>query len=121
MLLNRRRITIRKTCFDNNMMAAIPENIDPLFLYYTFCNIDFADFVQTTALPSLDVKELKRSMHKVPTTIFEQKMIVARLSLMDEKIAVEKQTLKKYISIKQGLMKRLLTPPEGALEYEEAQ
>ena len=52
----------------------------------------------------------------IPDNNDERKQILFRLSAIDEKISFEKQTLKKYISIKQGLMKRLLTPPEGALE-----
>ena len=37
MLLNRRRITVRDTCCDNNMMAAIPrDEIAGKFLYYIF-------------------------------------------------------------------------------------
>ena len=52
----------------------------------------------------------------IPDNNDECKQILFRLSAIDEKISFEKQTLKKYISIKQGLMKRLLTPPEGALE-----
>ena len=46
----------------------------------------------------------------------EQKNIVNKFISLDYDITTEEKLLAKYRSIKQGLMKKLLTPPEGALE-----
>lgn len=57
LLLNRRRILVRKTAIDNNMMAAIPhENIITDYLYHFMRTLDFKNYVQEGALPSVNQK-----------------------------------------------------------------
>ena len=58
LLLNRRRILTMPTCIDNNMMAAVPKSIDSAFLFYLLSDIDFADFVQSGAVPSINQAQL---------------------------------------------------------------
>jgi len=53
-----------------------------------------------------------------PSTI-EQKQISNLLICIDKKINIEQEVLSKYKQIKQGLMKRLLTPPADAEIVEE--
>jgi type I restriction enzyme S subunit len=58
LLLNRRRILTRETAIDNNMMGAIPEKIEPDFLFYVLLNIDFSNFVQSGAVPSINQAQI---------------------------------------------------------------
>ena len=66
LLLNRRRIITRPTCIDNNMMAAVPSGIQPLFLYYVLSNIDFADLVQSGAVPSINQRQISGISFDMP-------------------------------------------------------
>ncbi|MGI9275992.1 MAG: restriction endonuclease subunit S [Endozoicomonas sp.] len=52
--LNKRRILTKDTIIDNNMMGVTPHNVDPDFLYHFLLSIDFAEFVQPGALPSIN-------------------------------------------------------------------
>jgi len=84
---NRRRILTMPTIIDNNMMATIPNKdvIDPLYLYYILCNLDFNTVAVGTALPYLktgDLTKIKVSIPELP----EQKAIVHILGALDEKI-----------------------------------
>ena len=63
----------------------------------------------------MNLNKFKVALYKVPSRD-EQIKIINLLSSIDDKIALEKKILDKYRSIKLGLMKKLLTPPEGALE-----
>jgi type I restriction enzyme, S subunit len=54
LLLNRRRMLTEPTIIDNNMMAATPTTADPDFLYYFLSSVDFGNYVQTGALPSVN-------------------------------------------------------------------
>jgi len=108
LLLNRRRIITRETAIDNNMMAAIPENIDPEFLFYLLSKIDFADFVQSGAVPSVNQTQISNIEIKLPCSS-EQKQIAAILSTIDRAIAQTEAIIAKQQRIKTGLMQDLLT------------
>ena len=84
-------------------------------------NYDKDFFIESTGVPQLTAPQTAKMRIRIPFRYSEQQTIASHLFAIDEKIAIEKQTLQKYIAIKQGLMKKLLTPPEGALEYEKAQ
>ena len=108
LLLNRRRMLIRPTVVDNNMMAAIPTNIDPDFLYHFLSSIDFANFVQTGALPSINQSVLGEI--EIPDFILsEQRTIAEILSAIDQTIEKTEALIHKYQQIKAGLMHDLFT------------
>ena len=99
--------------------AQIRANISHTFLFYYMHSEAFLATVMTlctgTGYPAITPSCLSKILVILPS-INEQKEIARRLSAIDDKIALEKQVLDKYCSIKLGLMKKLLTPPEGALE-----
>ena len=110
MLLNRRRITVQDTCFDNNMMAAIPkETIDGRFIYYIFTTLDFADFSQVTALPSLNLTALKSYMICLPKIKEDQQHIAYILTSCDDVIEQTEKAIEKYKAIKAGMLQDLFT------------
>ena len=108
LLLNRRRILTRDTAIDNNMMAAIPENIEFEFLFYLLSNIDFSNFVQSGAVPSVNQTQLSSIEILLPCSN-EQEKIAEVLSTIDRAIAQTEAIIAKQQRIKTGLMQDLLT------------
>lgn len=58
LLLNRRRITAIPCCIDNNMTAFVPTagKIDTTFSFYWFSTLDFGEFTNPGAVPSLRLR-----------------------------------------------------------------
>jgi type I restriction enzyme S subunit len=108
LLLNRRRILTRDTAIDNNMMAAIPQNIEFEFLFYLLSNIDFSNFVQSGAVPSVNQSQLSSIEILLPCSK-EQEKIAEVLSTIDRAIAQTEAIIAKQQRIKTGLMQDLLT------------
>ena len=108
LLLNRRRILTRPTCIDNNLMAALPTGIDPLFLFYKLSAIDFSDFVQSGAVPSINQSQISSISFGLPEPI-EQIKIAEILSTVDRAIEQTEAIIAKQQRIKTGLMQDLLT------------
>lgn len=88
------------------------------YLYYLllFHSWKLQGYAPKTSVPIINKEDFSCFEFPVTANIEEQQIIFRKLSKIDKKITIEKQTLQKYIAIKQGLMKKLLTPPEGALE-----
>lgn len=107
--LNRRRILIRPTLIDNNMMAAIPKSsLVSSFLYHFLCTIDFGNFVQDGALPSVNQEQI--GSIKIPDiNKKEQRCIAEILDTIDEAIQRTKALISKLKAMKQGLIHDLLT------------
>lgn len=109
LLLNRRRVLMRETIIDNNMMAAIPnKSSQTSFLYQLMLMIDFAKIVQEGAVPSVNQSELARLKVKVPE-IKEQQKIATVLSAADNEITTHQNQLAALKQQKTGLMQQLLT------------
>ncbi len=89
---NRRRVLSKPTIIDNNMMAAIPDDsrIHSLFFYYLLCTIDFNEVVVGTALPYLNISDLKRINIKLPSPK-EQRAIAHILGTLDDKIELNRR------------------------------
>ena len=64
--------------------------------------------MSTTALPSLNGKEISAQKYYFPNKL-EQNLIATNLSDMDTEIAALETKLAKYRHIKQGMMQQLLT------------
>ena len=55
LLTNKRRILSKPSLFDNNIMGIKPKKeLLPLYLYYFMLTIDFAKYVQSGAVPSIN-------------------------------------------------------------------
>ena len=107
--LNRRRILIRPTLIDNNMMVAIPYGgLDSAFLYHFLCAIDFGDFVQDGALPSVNQEQIA-SIKTPNINKDEQHRIAEILDTIDEAIQKTEALISKLKAMKQGLLHDLLT------------
>jgi type I restriction enzyme S subunit len=109
LLLNRRRILIRETIIDNNMMAAIPQgNCETHFFYQLMLAIDFAKFVQDGAVPSVNQSDLAKFKISYPS-LEEQQKIATVLTSADKEIELLEQQLSDLKQEKKGLMQQLLT------------
>ncbi|TYS08915.1 hypothetical protein FYK58_20245 [Escherichia coli] len=78
------------------------------FIHYILLNLNFGDYVSTTALPSLSGAVLSKIKIVLPS-IKEQMAIASILSDMDAEIEMLEQKLAKFRDIKQGMMQQLLT------------
>lgn len=121
LLLNRRRILLRPTIIDNNMMAAVPSNAaDTEFLYQLLMAIDFARFVQEGAVPSINQGDLSSFKLSYPY-VEEQQKIAAVLSAADAEISTLEKKLACLKDEKKALMQQLLTGKRRVkVEAEEA-
>ena len=108
--LERKRLSTKECCIDNNMMAFSPnEYIDANYICFLLQTISFGELVEATALPSLGAKIVGSIILKVPKTLNEQQAIAAILSDMDKEIADLEAQRDKYCLLKSGMMQKLLT------------
>lgn len=108
LLLNKRRILMRDTAIDNNMMGAIPKsNLNYHFLYQFMLTIDFSKFVQEGALPSINQSHLSSLNVKFPE-LKEQQKIALVLNTADREIELLQKQLEAMKRQKKGLMQKLL-------------
>ena len=121
LLLNRRRILIRPTIIDNNMMAAICTKLSSAdYVYQLLLSIDFARFVQDGAVPSVNQRDLASYKVRYPE-IKEQQKIAAVLSAADAEISTLEKKLACLKDEKKALMQQLLTGKRRVkVEAEEA-
>jgi putative type I restriction modification DNA specificity domain protein len=57
-LTNKKRLTKVPICCDLNIMGAIPQDVDPMYLYYFFLLIDFAELVDGSTVPQINNKDI---------------------------------------------------------------
>ena len=103
---NRRRIIKIPTIIDNNMMSVIvsDEMVDSLFLYYLLLLVDFNRVVCGTALPYLNMGNLKKiEVHLPPLS--EQRRIAEVLGSLDDKIELNRRMSQTLEMISQAIFK----------------
>ncbi|WP_303900771.1 restriction endonuclease subunit S [Thiohalomonas denitrificans] len=109
LLLNRRRELGQDSLFDNNVVAVSAKaDVSDQWLYWQLLTVDFADFVQVGALPSINQQQLGVLPIPVPATR-EQKKIAQILDTLDTQIRQTEALIAKLERIKQGLLTDLLT------------
>ena len=100
------------------LVVAFPnECLDILFASIALSRIKFES--EATGIPQLTVPMVKKYKMAYPIKKDEQHNIYKYLNKIDLKLRKEEQYLNKYKQIKQGLMKRLLTPQVDAEIVEE--
>jgi len=118
--LERKRILSKKSCIDNNMMGFIfdSEVYDTRYVHYLFITIQLGKLVSTTALPSLNGKDISVLAYSFPNKP-EQSQIATILSDMDAEITALETKRSKVQTIKQGMMQNLLTGKIRLLDAQE--
>ncbi|OYU37583.1 MAG: restriction endonuclease [Pseudorhodobacter sp. PARRP1] len=88
---NRRRILVRPTVIDNNMMSATcAKDIDPRWFYSLLTTLDFNEISSGSALPFLTVRDLSKIPISVPP-LPEQRAIATTLGALDDKIELNRK------------------------------
>lgn len=109
LLLNRRRIVKNEICIDNNMMSLTPnQSVDLYYIYQNLMAIDFADYAQEGALPSINSSQISKIPILFPP-LLEQQAIAQVLSDMDDELETLEAELEKLYHMKRGMMQELLT------------
>ncbi len=96
---NKKRLTTRNCCVDNNVMGAIPkkDRIDSNFLFYFFLAHDLSDFANEAHLPSIRKTTVEDSEIKLPCQLPEQQRIVTILDEAFDGIATAKANAEKNL------------------------
>lgn len=109
LLSNRRRILTVPSIIDNNMMAAVPRQVvSTEWLYRWLQTIDFAEFVQVGALPSVNQGLVGGLTLALPTPC-EREYQTDVLDAYDARINTELAQLAKYKRVRLGLASDLLS------------
>ena len=108
LLTNKRRRLVVPSCFDNNVMGLVPTGCDPDYLYLLMQTVDFADHVQSGAVPSIN-GSMVGSIRVLVPTLTEQRKIAAILSSVDDAIEKTQAVIDQVQVVKRGLMQELLT------------
>ena len=108
--LERKRILGQPSCIDNNMAAFILDKsrVDVRFIHTLLLNTKLSKLVTTTALPSINGKQLGEMVLAIPP-LPEQIAIATILAEMDVELAGLEQRRDKTRAVKQGMMQELLT------------
>ncbi|WP_323148310.1 hypothetical protein [Pseudomonas oryzihabitans] len=109
LLLNRRRILSCASLIDNNMMAALPKEATSTgWIYWQLLSVDFADFAQDGALPSVNQKQLHGIL--IPSLgAANEDQAVEILDTLDTVIRETEALIDKLQAVKRGLLHDLLT------------
>ena len=108
LLTNKRRRLVVPSCFDNNVMGLVATGCDPDYLYLLMQAVDFADHMQSGALPSINGSMVGGIRVLVPT-LREQRKMAAILSSVDDAIEKTQAVVDHVQVVKRGLMQELLT------------
>ena len=120
LLTNKRRILVRDSAVDNNIMTVFPHQVDKGFLYQWFLTLDFGEYVQSGALPSVNqatVSDITIPLPPLP----EQKKIAEILSSVDKAIQSTQALIDQTQKIKKGLLQQLLTKGIGHTKFKQTE
>ena len=128
-LLDRKRLILTPSLFDNNTMAFSfsTEKIDPYFCLALFQHIKLSTLVQVGTLPSYNGTIVENVGVLVPSSIEEQQLIGSFFRRLDAQIAIQQQRLEQLKQMKSACL-RSMFPQNGGCnlplirfkEYDEA-
>lgn len=84
------------------------KSLNPKYLFYKFCFIDWLSMNEASGVPSLTAKNIEDIQITIPTEE-EQTAIANVLSSMDKEIETLNTKLEKYRNLKTAMMQQLLT------------
>ena len=120
--LNRRRITSFPACIDNNMSAYLPNEhiVTNLWAFYSLCAINFREFANPGAVPSLSEGDQATIPFPIPP-LHEQRTITAFLdretARIDQLIAKHELLTERLGEYRNAVITRAVTkglPPNAA-------
>jgi type I restriction enzyme, S subunit len=119
--LERKKILGQPSCIDNNMAAFVLDKsrADVRFIHTLLLNKKLGNLVATTALPSINGKQLGEMALAIPP-LPEQIAIATVLADMDAELVAMDQRWEKTRSLKQAMMQELLTGSTRLVSLEPA-
>jgi type I restriction enzyme S subunit len=109
LLTEKRRILVKDTIFDNNIMGLVPTaSIESHFLYLFMETVKLGDYVQPGAVPSVNNSIVSEIAINLPP-LMEQRRIVEIVSSMDEVIQSTEQAIVDAKNLRSGLLSDLLS------------
>ena len=119
-MLNRRRMLVRPSCIDNNMMGFIPHAMMPEYVLRLMGRIDFGRFVNPGAVPSVNESQLGEEKLVCPP-LSEQTVIVEHLVKATADIDAAIARARRQIELVQEYRTRLIADVvTGELDVREA-
>jgi type I restriction enzyme S subunit len=109
LLTEKRRILVKDTIFDNNIMGLVPNaSIESHFLYLFMETVKLGDYVQPGAVPSVNNSIVSEIAINLPP-LTEQKRVVDLVSSMDEVIQSTEKAVVDAKKLRSGLLSGLLS------------
>ena len=110
LISNRRRVLTMPTIIDNNMMSASPLKglSTPYYLYLLLKTIDFNTLVSGTALPYLNVSDLRKILIVHPTINLLNKFELMANPLL-QKIKLNSMQCEGLVTLRDNLLPKLLS------------
>lgn len=107
---NKKRLTSRDCCVDNNVMGVIPKigKIESDFLHYFFLAHDLSDFANEAHLPSIKKTVIEGWPITLPIAISDQRRIVSILDEAFDGIATAKVNAEKNLQNAHALFESYL-------------
>jgi type I restriction enzyme S subunit len=94
---------------DTLFYSEVNSDIEPKFVYYKFCLIDWMNYNEASGVPSLNASTIENVVQSFPPTKKEQSAIANALSDVDALIASIEKLITKKQAIKTATMQQLLT------------
>ena len=120
LLLNRRRLVVRPSCVDNNMMSFIPAQCDPTWAMYWLSGLDMGELANPGAVPSVNEGQMRDIPAAVPPES-EQRAIAAFLdretARIDALIAKVREAIERLKELRTALISAAVT---GKIDVREA-
>lgn len=85
------------------------KGVNPKFLYYLFCRVNWHALNEATGVPSLTSNNILNVCFLLPSEEEEQSSIVTILDAVEDEIVALDNKRQKYSLIKKGMMQELLT------------
>ena len=107
---NKKRITTRECCVDNNVMGAIPKpgKMTSEFLYYFFLAYNLSEFANEAHLPSIKKTTVEEWELSVPRDIKDQECIVDKLDILTDSIhkltQITEQKIAAFAELKSSIL-----------------
>ena len=92
---------------DTLFYTDIKEEFNTKYIFYTFQNINWKKYDESTGVPSLSCKTIEEILYYIPNKD-EQDKISAFITLLDKKIELQNQKIEALKRYKKGLMQKLI-------------
>ena len=112
LLLNRRRMIVRESCIDNNMMGFIPSHAEPDWMMYWLSGLDFGKLANPGAVPSVNEGQMREQEAVLPPSS-EQRAIADFLdretARLDSLIVKVKEAIERLRELRVALISAAVT------------